>query len=138
MVAFANRGMSNQRLASLIAGLSDDVQGQLGFWQFGYQGRNLVVVTDETHDRMRVMTAVLPEADMGEDDRRAVLAANFDRALDARFAVSHGQLWSVFIHPLRSLTDAQFVDAVNQVKTLADNYGTSYTSSDLVFGPQDD
>jgi len=34
---------------------------------------------------------------------------------------------------LTTLTDAQLLDGVEQVVTLAQNYGTSYTSSDLVF-----
>ena len=94
----------------------------------------MIVITDETHNRMRVMTAVIDESDLTHEDRRVVLAANFDRALDAKYAVSKGHLWSVFMHPLVELSDEQFLDAVNQVKTLADNYGTTYSSSDLVFG----
>ena len=71
--------------------------------------------------------------ELTDDEARLLLAANFDRALDARYAVARGYVWSVFIHPLSLLTDAQFIDGVSQVVTLADTYGTSYTSTDLVF-----
>ena len=79
------------------------------------------------------MTPVVEESALSSEDLRALLAANFDRALDARYAVARGYLWSVFLHPLTTLTDAQFLDGVEQVVNLAQNYGTSYTSSDLVF-----
>jgi hypothetical protein len=62
-----------------------------------------------------------------------LLGANFDRALDARYASGRGYLWSVFLHPLSSLTDSEFLDGVEQVVTLARNYGTSYASSNLLF-----
>ena len=60
--------------------------------------------------------------------------ANFDRALDAKYAISRGYLWAVFVHPLRELSEPQLCDAVHQVATLAENYGGTYSSSDLVFG----
>ena len=44
---------------------------------------------------------------------------------------------ALFIHPLSPLTEAQFIDGVSQVVTLAENYGTSYTSTNLVFGEFD-
>ena len=43
-------------------------------------------------------------------------------------------LWSAFIHPLQQLGSAQFRDAVEQVVTLAKNYGTSFSSGNLAFG----
>jgi hypothetical protein len=38
------------------------------------------------------------------------------------------------MHPLAELTEAQFRDGVEQVATLADNFGTSFASSNLSFG----
>ena len=62
------------------------------------------------------------------------MEANFDRALDTRYALSGDHLWSAFIHPLDELRETQFVDGMNQVATLAANYGTTFTSTDLLFG----
>ena len=62
-----------------------------------------------------------------------LMAANFDKALDAKYALYNNFLWSVFTHPLKELESKQIVDAFYQVKTLVENYGTSYTSSNLVF-----
>ena len=126
--------MSNQRLDDLIKRIATVIEGQLGFWKIDFEGRELLVITDESHNRMRVMTPVLEESELTDEDRKLVLAANFDRALDAKYAVSNDYLWSVFMHPLAELFDDQFTDAVRQVKQLADNYGTTYSSSELFFG----
>ena len=125
--------MDNQRLQTLIEGLSGTIEGELGYWSFEVQSRQLVVITDENADRMRMMTPVIEDGDLTPEGTKTLLAANFDRALDARYAVARGYVWSVFIHPLGALTDAQFTDAVSQVVTLADNYGTSYSSTQFVF-----
>ena len=134
MIAIPHRPMNNRRLDQLIRQISTSVEGELGFWRFDLHGRQLLVITDETQNRMRAMTAIVEESELTDKDRTLVLDANFDRALDAKYATSQGHLWSVFTHPLAELTDDQFTDAAKQVKTLADNYGTSYASSDLVFG----
>ncbi len=47
-----------------------------------------------------------------------------------------GQVWSVYLHPLSSLTQQEFDAAVEQVVRLRQNFGTTYTSSDLVFGQE--
>ena len=133
MVALPQR-MNNRRLDVLIRQLSVEVEGELGFWQFTYDQRQLTVITDEPHDRMRVMTPVTTEGELTSDECKLLLEANFDRALDAKYALSRGYLWAVFVHPLSDLSDPLFHDAVEQVKNLADNFRTSYSSTDLVFG----
>ena len=134
MIALSHKPMNNRRLEELIRRVGTNIEGELGFWQFEFDACPLLVITDESHNRMRVMTAVVEEAQMSNEDCRIVLAANFDRALDAKYAMANERLWSVYMHPLAELTDEQFLDAVQQVKTLAENYGTSYSSSELMFG----
>lgn len=126
-------GMDGQRLAELIDEYTRVVERSPGSWRAEYRGRVIFIVIDPAHDRLRMMTPVEEERNLGEDDLRTLLAANFDRALDARFALADEFLWSVFMHPLRDLTERQFLDALDQVTTLADNYGSSYSSSDLFF-----
>ena len=132
--ALPPRRMTNARLGELVSELSDDVQGQLGYWQFNVQNRDVLVITDEHHNRMRIMTPITAEAGLDADELSRLLSANFDRALDAKYAISNETLWSVFTHPLAELTDEQFIGCVGQVVTLADNFGTSYSSSGLYFG----
>ena len=78
---------------------------------------------------------IVAEADLADAEEMArCLHANFDRALDARYCLKEGKLWSAFIHPLGSLDEELFLSAVQQVATLADNDGTTYSGGDLVFG----
>ena len=126
--------MTNARLDELVRELSGEVQGQLGYWQMKVAGRDVLVVTDETHNRMRIMTPVAADGGLESEELHRLLSANFDRALDAKYAISNGTLWSVFTHPLAELTDEQFIGCVGQVVTLADNFGKSYSSSGLFFG----
>ncbi len=109
-------------------------QAQPGSWQFDYFGRTLIVLSDERANRMRIITPVAEIADMSPEDVSTCLSANFDRALDARYAASGEYLWSAFIHPLAELVDTQLVDALMQVATLAVTYGTTFSSSGLTFG----
>ena len=71
-----------------------------------------------------------------QDLRLALIAlhSNYDRALDARYALQDGVLWSVFIHPLESLTEGDLKNGINQVRALRKNTGTTFTSSELLFG----
>ena len=126
--------MTNQRLDALIGQIDPSVNGQPGYWQFSVRGRDLLAITDATHNRMRIMAPIAPQDELEEDDFIILLQANFSRALDVKYALKDGVLWSVYMHPLAELTERQFQDAVEQVATLADNYGGSYASSTLSFG----
>ena len=134
MIKDSNPQMNNRHLDRLIRELSNRVEGELGFWRFELAGRELMTITDESHNRMRVMTPIAETDRLDKEILEILLAANFDRALNAKYAISEAVLWSVFTHPLGELTPHQFRDAVQQVKTLADNFGTTFSSSDLVFG----
>jgi hypothetical protein len=59
--------------------------------------------------------------------------ANFHSALDVRYALSDEIIWSVYTHPLESLSPDQLKDAISQVYMAAVTFGTTYSSSDLVF-----
>ena len=104
--------------------------------QVDYEGL-LMVITDENANRMRIMMPIQPfDPEKAEDLQTALIAlhANYDRALDARYAISEGFLWSAFIHPLGSLTENDLDSALQQVQTLRQNTGTSYSSGALIFG----
>ena len=130
-------GMNNTRLAELISRLDSNAQGRAGLWQFKVEHITVVVVTDERADRMRVMARIAPAADLDEEELRRLMQANFDSALDARYAVAQDALWSAFVHPLASLGDQAFFSGVAQTVTLAHTFGSSYSSGALVFGGGD-
>ncbi|MEO1576353.1 MAG: hypothetical protein AAFU65_15505, partial [Pseudomonadota bacterium] len=66
-----------------------------------------------------------------------VMQANFDSALDARYAVANNVLWSVFVHPLASLGEEQFVVAIGQTINVVLTFGSSYSSGVFVFNGGD-
>jgi hypothetical protein len=126
--------MNNKRLAELIKSLGGDVEGNPGAWSFTVRGRKLYCFTDETHDRMRVVTAVAEVSKLDEKELKKCMEANFDRALDARYCVYKGALLAAFIHPLAELSESYFKSGVEQVVTLAETFGTTYNSGALIFG----
>ncbi len=126
--------MTNTRLDGLIRQISQEVTGQLGYWQFNIEGRDMLVITDEIHNRMRIMSPVAAQDGLDQGEMTRLLEANFSSALDAKYALRDQTLWSVFTHPLAQLYEEQFVDCAAQVANLANNFGSSYASSNLVFG----
>lgn len=126
--------MDNKRLEKIINSASDSVQGQVGYWQFKYFDRYFLLITDETHNRMRIVSPIVEEEKLDEDYFKKCLEANYHSALDVKYALSDGLLWSVFIHPLKELSEAQVKDAIAQVYSAAATFGYSYTSTELVFG----
>ena len=127
--------MDNDRLRQLITETATKmIEDQPGFWKFEFDGALVFVMTDQSHNRMRIMTPVAEVSDISESGMLVLMRANFDRALDARYCVNEETLWSAFIHPLQQLGNQQFLDALGQVVTLARNYGTSFSSGNLLFG----
>jgi hypothetical protein len=127
-------GMSNKRMEQIIKKEASEVKGQPGNWQMIYGQRLVLIITDEKNNRMRIFTPVVAETELKEGQLKKMLEANFHSALDAKYSLYEDYVISAFIHPLKELTDDQFVDAMRQVVTLADTFGTTYSSTDLIFG----
>lgn len=124
----------NRTLEGWIRSIDPGFDGAAGRWRFHSDGVEIVVLTDETHDRMRAMALVADASSLSPAMYKTLLEANFDRALDARYALWQGTFFSVYLHPLSPLTRREWDGAVHQVAALKRNFGTTYTSSDLVFG----
>jgi hypothetical protein len=67
-----------------------------------------------------------------------LLQASADRALDARYAMRNKELWAVVVHPLATLATDDLPSMFDQVVMLVKNTGTTYASSDLIFGVSED
>ena len=126
--------ITNDRLDGLIRQTSKTVKGEAGYWQIKIGGRDVLVITDARHNRMRIMSPVAAQDQLDKDELIRLLEANFGSALDSKYALRDQTLWSVFTHPLAELSDEQFLDCMAQVANLADNFGRSYASSNLIFG----
>lgn len=124
----------DQFLSQTFPGMQKELEEGTGQWRFQTGGREVIVMADESHNRIRAMTPV-NQINTGDSQTLfRLLEANFGRALDARYAITRDVLWSLFLHPFRDCKPSQLKEGIRQVVTLADNTGTSFTSSELVFG----
>tara|TARA_R110002095_G_scaffold75012_1_gene63965 strand:- start:16 stop:426 length:411 start_codon:yes stop_codon:yes gene_type:complete len=134
MIATIKMALNAQSITQLIDEVSTLLETGEGCWKIEYGKRILFLIVDEEHDRVRLMTPIMKEDDLEEDDLWDVMEANFDRSLDARYAIGDGVLWSLYLHPLTGLSRNQFLSGMDQVVTLANNFGGSFCSSDIIFG----
>jgi len=126
--------MNNSALEDILAREGDSIIGVSGRWQVKYKELTMYVITDETNDRMRIITPVTEVAELDREILLVTLSANYHSVLDAKYAISDDILWSVYIHPLSPLTDEQVTSALSQVYYAAVTYGTSFSSTQLIFG----
>ncbi len=105
--------------------------------EFSVNGISLLLVYDINADRMRVIAPVAEAGALTAEALTRLMQANFDSALDARYALAKGYLWAAFLHPLTTLDGADFGAGVAQTVNLVTTYGTSYNSGVHVFGGGD-
>lgn len=134
----AQKEMDNKRMVKTFREIADRVEGETGAWQLTYRERVLLVLTDEANNRMRIFTPIIEEENIGAEEMRSMLRANFHSALDAKYSLYNGLVISTFTHPLKELTNTQLKDAMLQVVNLANTFGTTYSSTDLIFAPQEE
>ena len=126
--------MNNKKLETILTNVTDSVKGYPGYWEVVHKERELLCLTDETNNRMRIITPIIEQGALSEELLLDTLTANFHAALDVKYALSQGYLWSVYIHPLKELSDYEVESAVEQVVNAANNFGTTFSSTDMIFG----
>lgn len=129
--------MTPERLGELVGRVDPEAQALGNGYVLTVQERSLRVVYDERADRMRVITPIIPATDLPGGLLLRILQANFDSALDARYAVGSGMIWSSFVHRLSSLTDEDFISGIAQTAVAAETFGTTFSSGAFVFGGGD-
>lgn len=127
--------MDNEQLQQILTKQSDSIQekSRLGYWQFFKEDVVMLCVTDTKSNRMRIISPITNVEQLDTEQLLNALTANFHTALDVKYAISDNILWSVFIHPLKELTDHQVTDAIQQVYRANLTFGFTYSSTDLVF-----
>lgn len=135
--ARAHEPMTLERLIEVIVAIDPEAEVAGTAAQFTVQDIPVVVVTDPRADRMRAMVPIRSADGVSDDEMRRMMQANFDTALDARYAIAKGRLWSVYIHPLSPLDKDEFLAGIGQVVNLATTYGSTYNSGLLTFGAGD-
>lgn len=106
-------------------------------WQFKLGERQVIVVSDPVAERMRIMVPIGDATQLDQALLTRLMQANFDSALDARYAIANDVLWGTFIHPLTSLDEKGFVSGLAQAIAVADNFGGSFSSGAVIFGGGD-
>lgn len=129
--------MTLERLANIILTIDEEAQLRGGAMQFTIQDIPVLVVTDPAANRMRAMVPIRSAEGLEADELLRMMQANFDTALDARYAVAQGRLWGVFIHPLSSLEQDQLLSALAQTVNVARTYGQTYSGGAQVYGGGD-
>lgn len=136
-LAYTQR-MDNKKMENIFKKEGIQVEGETGAWMAYFNDLVLLVITDEANNRMRVFTPIVEEEDAGPVQMSRMLKANFHSALDAKYSIYEGFVVSVFTHPLQELTEGQLLDAMRQVAKLAETYGTTYSSTELIFGKEEE
>ncbi len=127
------QNMSTTKLGEIITKVSDTVQHQNNVYKFVYKDTILLCMTDENANRMRIVSPIIEIFKLDENQLKNALVANFHTALDVKYAISEDILWSVFIHPLKELNEQQVEDAILQVYMASATFGTTYSSTNLIF-----
>jgi len=125
--------MTTQALTKLLESYLTGLEGDPGFWRGERDGVPVFVFSDDEHDRMRLMAPIGVVEELDADLLHVLLQANYDRALDARYAMRGRELWAVVVHPLATLATDDLPSQFEQLVALVKNTGTTFSSTELVF-----
>ena len=132
-----DRNMTVDDLEAIVANLDEEYFREGGAMEFFYADQRITIVTDSIANRMRIIVPIIDADLLGEAELYRLLQANFDSALDARYALANGILWSTYIHPLSSLTATDFLSGIGQTINTAASFGSTYSSGELIYGGGD-
>lgn len=127
-------GMTQGAMENIVASRVDVISQKRGYLVFRYKKIRMLLISDVKHDRMRIIAPITEYPALTTKIKDAAMESNFHLALDARYGVSKGVLYSAYIHPMSPLTKQQVVNALDQVSNLARTFGSTYSSGSLTFG----
>lgn len=129
--------MTVERLSEIVLDIDPDAALTPNGLELTLEDIPLLIVVAPEADRMRAMVSIASAEDVTPEEMLRMMQANFDTALDARYAVAQGRVWGVFIHPLAALEREQLLSGLAQTVNLARSYGSLYTGGANVFGRGD-
>lgn len=125
--------MTLERMGDILLLLDSETRRADTAFELTVEDVPVLIHTDVGADRMRAMVPIRLAEDIAPEEWMRLMQANFDSALDARYAVAQGRLWSVFIHPLSPLEKDQLISGIAQTVNAARTYGSLYTSGGMQF-----
>ena len=129
--------MDAARLAALIEQIDPNATLTGSTWRFEAADYVVALVFDERADRMRIMIPITSADKVTPEQQTRMLQANFDTALDARYAIAQDLVWGTFIHPLSPLTESEFLLGLGQTISVVETFGDTYSSGMFTFGAGD-
>ena len=135
--ALTDNPMTLDRVDELVRRISKDAVRDGNSWRFQYQDISIFVIADDNADRIRIISPISNAATLTEEQLFRLMQANYESALDARYAIAQGAVWSAFIHPLSELTEREFFSGMGQSVSLVVTYGKTFSSGALVYSGGD-
>ena len=129
--------MTVARMAAIVLALDPDAEPTVSGFEMTIDDVPVLVIVDMGANRMRAMVPIRLAEGMTAEELARVMQANFDTALDARYALANGRLWGVFIHSFAELHRDQFISGLGQTVNIAKTYGTLFTGGAAQFGAGD-
>ena len=135
--AEANGLMTPGRLTAILLELDPEARTAPGAAQINLDDIPVTIIYDPFANRLRALVPIASADNITDGQMLRLMQANFDTALDARYAIAEGRVWSVFMHPMAQLDRRQLISGVAQTVALAQTYGTTFSSSEMLFGRGD-
>lgn len=132
-LASFSQEMTLSKLEKVLQKVSSNVIINQQKWSFSIENVSFIVVADSLHNRMRIISPIMKSSGLTEELKTASLIANFHTALDIKYAISDDFIWAAFIHPLKELSEEQIMNAISQVYYGNVNFGTTFSSTSLIF-----
>lgn len=129
--------MTMTRMAEIVLALDADAVINPNGMEFTIDDVPVLIIADVQANRMRAMVPIASADGLSPEELERAMQANFDSALDARYAIARGRLWGIFIHPLKELERDQLISGIAQTVNVAQTYGGLYTSGAAQFGAGD-
>jgi len=137
-LSMSAQNMTVKQMGKILKQETKITEGKEGIWTVEYANHLVMIVTDEKANRMRVFSPIVAREDVNEAALEKMLEANFHSALDAKYSIWEGVVISVYTHPLQQLSEAQFTDAIQQVVRLVETFGTTFSSTEFIFGGEEE
>ncbi len=129
--------MTNEGIEKHLKSLQLELEGEVGFWSLQVKNIPVQIITDTKADRMRIVAPIIKADELSKDQLYRLMQANFESALDARYAITNEVVWSTYIHPLSPLDNAELESGLIQVLSLVATFGSSFSSTGFTFGGGD-
>ena len=133
----ADAGMTLDAMVAIVKAIDEEAEVRGSAMRLTISEVKVTVITDPKNNRMRAFVPIQSLDGVNQQLLYRMLQANFDSALDARYAIAQEHILSVFIHPLKELEKDQFIEGLGQVVNLVKTYGTAFTSGGMTFGGGD-